>query len=157
MPAAEGVAPLLVFGYGNPSRGDDGLGPAFIEQLCERFSGAIARGELEVQTDYQLQVEHALDLCHRREVVLVDASTREGPFVVSEPKPLKDPTFTSHLLSPAALLYTYLEVVGEQPPKTWVLAIRGVEFELGAPLSAEATRNLGEALAYFEARWTVAS
>jgi hypothetical protein len=46
-----------VFGYGNLSRGDDALGPLLIEYIEKHvyFSG------LEIITDFQLQIEHALE------------------------------------------------------------------------------------------------
>jgi len=59
------TAPILVFGYGNPSRGDDALGPEFVRRLEACCADAIACGALEVLTDFQLQVEHALDLQER--------------------------------------------------------------------------------------------
>ena len=50
-------APLLVFGYGNPSRGDDALGPALVDWLRRQRRGG---AEVELLTDFQLQIEHAL-------------------------------------------------------------------------------------------------
>ena len=73
-------APLLVLGVGNPSRGDDALGPLFIERAAEALKERVAAGELELLTDFQLQIEHALDLEGRRRVVFVDASLLEPWF-----------------------------------------------------------------------------
>ena len=76
-PGADGaVAPLLVIGIGNPSRGDDALGPACIEALEK-----LALPMVELLTDFQLQVEHVLDLARCSRVVFVDASLRcASPF-----------------------------------------------------------------------------
>ena len=38
--------PLLLLAIGNPSRGDDALGPAFLERVEAEHAGAIAAGEL---------------------------------------------------------------------------------------------------------------
>ncbi|TYC60955.1 Ni/Fe hydrogenase, partial [Marinobacter sp. BW6] len=46
---------MFLIGYGNPGRGDDGLGPAFSEGMAARSLPG-----LEVDTDYQLVAEHAL-------------------------------------------------------------------------------------------------
>jgi len=63
------AAPVLVLAVGNPSRGDDALGPLAAQRLA-----ALELSGVEVLTDFQLQVEHALDLlaaacgvhrCHR--------------------------------------------------------------------------------------------
>ena len=49
-PAAENApAPLLVIGIGNPSRGDDAIGPLAIERL-----GALGLPDTELLTDFQL-------------------------------------------------------------------------------------------------------
>ena len=50
---------VLVFGWGNPSRGDDALGPLFVDAV-----EAMKLPGVECLTDFQLQVEHALDLLH---------------------------------------------------------------------------------------------
>ena len=63
------TAPLLVIAVGNRSRGDDALGPALLDGL--RDDAAIGVDLLE---EFQLQVEHALDLVGRRGVLFVDAS-----------------------------------------------------------------------------------
>lgn len=146
------TAPLLVFGYGNPARGDDALGPEFVRRLEARCADAIARGELEVLTDFQLQVEHALDLRGRRAVYFVDASARGAPVEVCPVAPVQDASFTTHLLSPAALLHTWETIERAPPPPAWTIAIRGVRFELGEPLSEEASRNLEQALEDFARR-----
>ncbi len=142
------VAPKLVLAIGNPSRGDDALGPMLLERL-----GALALAEVELLTDFQLQVEHALDLVGREEVTLVDAdASGAAPFRFSAVSPRADRSATTHALSPAALLDTYRRVVDAPIPPTWLLAIRGYSFELGAPLSAQAATNLEAAVAMLAAR-----
>lgn len=142
-------APLVVLGIGNPSRGDDALGPTFIERAEVLLAPHLARGEVELLTDFQLQIEHALDLEGRQRVVFVDASVRAAaPFDYARVVPAENTSFTTHALPPAAVLATYRQTVGE-PPEAWVLAIRGERFELGEPLSASATAHLEAALAFF--------
>lgn len=137
------VAPLLVIGIGNPSRGDDAIGPLAIERL-----EAMDLPGVELLTDFQLQVEHALDLVGRDEVTLVDADAAgTPPFRYTMVSPSADRSITTHALSPAALLDTYRRVVDAAIPPTWLLAIRGYAFELGAPLSPAATTNLEAAVA----------
>lgn len=136
------TAPLLVIGVGNPSRGDDALGPRFVERLEELLAREIAAGAVEVLTDFQLQIEHALDLSGRARVVFVDASLRAAaPFELSRAVPREAADPTTHSLAPAAVLATHARVVGVPPP-AFVVAIRGESFELGEPLSEAATANL---------------
>jgi len=140
------TAPILVFGWGNPSRGDDALGPLFVERV-----EALGLPDVECLTDFQLQVEHALDLQDRRRVLFVDASVdAEAPFTVGPLAPRKDTSFTSHAMTPQSVLQVYCDLTDDEPPATWLLAIRGERFELGEALSADATERLDKALAWFQ-------
>ncbi len=137
-------APLLVFGWGNASRGDDALGPAFIERLR-----SLAPPGVECLDDYQLQPEHALDLAGRSRVLFVDASLNcRAPFEASPLLPQRDASFSSHAMSPAALLQAFVDVHGCAPPPATLLAIRGERFALGEPMSASATSNLDAAITW---------
>ena len=136
--------PLLVFGWGNRSRGDDALGP-----LCvERLRGACAcRDDIEFLDDYQLMVEHVLDLDGRSRVLFVDASLGcPPPFETSSLRAAADGSLSSHALSPQALLQVYGELHDDEPPPCTLLAIRGMHFELGEPPSAAALAHLDAAM-----------
>jgi len=139
---ATGRAPVLVIGVGNPSRGDDAIGPLAIDRLQ-----AIDLPDTELLTDFQLQVEHALDLVGRREVVFIDAAASGAePFGFEPVIPAAEAGPLSHALSPAAVLEAYLRVTGAPLPDTFVLAVRGYDFALGAALSEAAAANLEAAL-----------
>lgn len=136
------LAPVLVIGIGNPSRGDDAIGPVAIERL-----EALELPGVELLTDFQLQVEHALDLVGRREVIFIDATVSgEGAFSFDPITPQADQGATTHALAPAAVLDVYRRYTDAPLPAARVLAVRGVDFELGAPLSEAAARNLDAAL-----------
>jgi hydrogenase maturation protease len=140
------AAPLLVFGWGNASRGDDALGPLFVERLRDRL-GASAHGCIDFLDDYQLQPEHALDLIGRERVLFADASLACAvPFEAIPLQPRRDASFSSHAMSPAALLQAYVDVQGQAPPPATLLAIRGERFELGDPPGEAALLNLAAAL-----------
>ena len=137
------AAPVLVLAVGNPSRGDDALGPLAAGRIeAQRLPG------VEVLTDFQLQVEHALDLLGRERVVFVDAAAA-GPvsFELTALAPAADDSASTHRLSPAAVLDAYHRLTGKAPPPAQLLAIRGHAFELGAPLTAAAAEHLEAALA----------
>jgi len=148
--AAAAVAPLLVIAVGNPSRGDDALGPMLVERLRE--AGVEADGRVELLTDFQLQVEHALDLAGRRAALCVDAARpgQAGPHGVLLQALAPDAAAVppaSHALRPGAVLRVFRSVQGAEPPPAWVLAVEGACFELGASLSEPAARHLDAALA----------
>lgn len=133
--------PILIIGVGNPSRGDDALGPLLIERLQ-----TLQLPGVELLTDFQLQVEYALDLQDRLQVIFVDASVNtQPPFTFTPVYATEDDSFSSHALSPGAVLHAYRKLLGA-PPASAVLAIRGEAFELGASLSDAAARNLEAAI-----------
>ncbi len=149
MPEAhDALAPVLVFGWGNVARGDDGLGPLVIEAIEDW-----ALPGVECLTDFQLQVENALDLRGRERVLFVDASASAvAPYEVCRLAPVKDDSHSTHELSPASVLYVYREVLGGEPPPTWLLGIRGIDWELGAEPSSAALANMAAALSWIQ-RW----
>ncbi len=139
------TAPILIFGWGNPSRGDDALGPLFVERI-----EALNLPGVECLTDFQLQVEHALDLQDRQRILFVDASIEAvAPFSVSRLAPARDATFSTHAITPESVMQVYVDLHDDDPPPCDMLAIRGDQFELGAGLSAAAADHLEAAL-----RWT---
>lgn len=137
------TAPTLVFGWGNPSRGDDALGPLFIERI-----EAMNLPGVECLTDFQLQVEHALDLKGRARVLFVDASIDTASFIPTRIGPERDTTFTTHAISPQSVMQTYVDIEKAAPPPCWLLAIGGTSFELGDALSTTAAANLESAVAW---------
>ena len=140
---------LLILAVGNPSRGDDALGPLFLERLAELREQRGNGDEVELLTDFQLQIEHAVDLENRALALFVDASVScPPPFQFTRLQPARDTSYTSHALSPAAVLHVYQQINHAPPPPAFQLAIRGERFELGEPLSAAAEANLAAALAF---------
>lgn len=139
MQLARKIKPVLIFGYGNLSRGDDALGPLFLQHI-EAF---VNLENIDILSDYQLQIEHALDLADRQLVLFVDASVAgSGAFVFSELSPCQDNSYSTHAMSPAAVLAVYQKVNKYAPPPSFLLSITGERFELGEGLSASAQNNL---------------
>ena len=131
--------PLLVLGYGNPSRGDDALGPLLLDFLENQadLSG------VELLTDFQLQIEHALDLERRELVLFVDAAVNcTAGFEFAELSPARDNSYSSHAMNPAAVMSVYQAITGLIPPPCFLLSIQGLSFDLVAGLSDKAADNL---------------
>ncbi len=139
---------LLVVGWGNLSRGDDALGPLCVAALQTRLPKAWL-DQVEFLDDYQLQVEHALDLLGRDALLFIDASLScDAPFCVSTPQAQRDTSYTSHALSVPALLQVFGDLQGHPTAPATLLAIRGEAFELGQPISPAAQIHLDEATAW---------
>ncbi|MDD5241566.1 MAG: hydrogenase maturation protease [Sulfuricella sp.] len=141
------TSPLLVFGYGNPSRGDDALGPQLIDLLASQQEHHPEWPEIELLTDFQLQIEDAADLEGRELVLFIDASAScPAPFSFSRLQPSQNVSHTTHAMSPAAVLQVFERVYLLPAPPAFLLAVRGKSFELGEPLGREAEQNRDAAL-----------
>ncbi len=134
--------PILVFGYGNESRGDDALGPLLIEYLEQHCD----LDQVDLLTDFQLQVEHALDLENRKLVIFADASMAcQSAFAFDRLIPAKDESYTTHAMSPASVLSVFQAIQSQALPECYLLSLKGEQFDLGAELSSSARQNLNEA------------
>ena len=136
---------VLVLGYGNPGRRDDGLGAA----LAERVQALALQG-VTVETDYQLSPEHAHTAAAHDVVVFVDAATDvdgDAPFYLRPVGPAPAGRSFSHSLSPQAVLALAEQCFGAKP-RGWLLGIRPVDLEsFGEGLTPQAEANLAAALA----------
>ena len=141
-----GIRQLLVFAWGNPSRGDDALGPALLDMLEARQREHEEFPAVELLSDYQLQVEHALDLQGRERVLFIDASvSAQAPCELHPLQAERDASYTTHAMSPGAVLAVFEQINDGPPPPAFMLSIRGYEFELGQPISQQARANLQDA------------
>jgi len=137
---------LVVFGWGNDARGDDGLGPL----LLQRVTQAAWPDALAIE-DFQLQIEHALDLEGADLALFLDAGKdTPAPFTFAEIKPALVATPTTHALAPEAVLDVYARALGRPPPPAFTLLIRGERFELGEGLSSEASERLDAAWGFVQ-------
>ena len=135
---------VLLIGYGNPGRLDDGLGPALAE--------AIERDGIEgltVEADYQLTVEDAAAVAEHDVVIFADAAVADSePFFFRRIAPSATGSFSTHSVEPAAVLALAAELFGARTTG-YVLGVRGYEFdEFGERLSPRAQANLAAAAAF---------
>ena len=144
-------APIVVFAVGNPSRGDDAIGP----ELCARLEKWLAREGLsqrvELVEDFQLNIEHALDLVGREQALFIDAGENTtAPYIYEPIFPAAIPSHSTHALPPQAVLQVFRQTEGREPPPSFVLCVRGECFELGEGLSPEALGRVNEAMSLLE-------
>ena len=155
MNGRQSPAPVLIFTYGNPSRGDDALGPVMFDLLEKHKQETADLDDVDLLTDFQLQIEHAVDLENRRHILFIDASVSgTAPFELQTLQAERDDSFTTHAMSPAAVLSVYQQINKCAPPPASLLTIRGYEFGLGLPMSKAARENLQQAYKYvIDGKW----
>ena len=133
---------LLIIGIGNSSRGDDGLGWAFLDALEQRQP---APGQLEYR--YQLAVEDAELLTRFPRVLFVDACETALPdgFSLEPCRPNAVAELYTHQQTPEAVLFLTQELYGHRP-EAWCLRIQGYAWEFDTGLSEKGKENLERAL-----------
>jgi len=141
-------AGVVVIAVGNRSRGDDAIGPLLLDRLQDWLASGDRGADIELIEDFQLQIEHALDLAGRRLVLFIDAGTgTAAPYrLLATEAAAPSASHSSHALAPAAVLGVYRQITGANPPPAFVLCVRGHRFELGEDLSQPAR-------AHVEAAW----
>ncbi len=137
------MSDVLLIGYGNPGRLDDGLGPALAEAISS--SGIDA----DLDSDYQLTVEDALTVSQHKVVIFADASVQGSePFYFKRLVPENNISFSSHSISPAALI-GLAEELFHSKVEGYILGIRGYCFnEYEEKLSEKAIKNLNAAIEF---------
>lgn len=146
-------ARVLVVGYGNDLRGDDGIGPRVADAVAAWRRQGVASLALT-----QLMPEVAAHLAAAERVVFVDADARsDTPGVTLRPlavAPEVGPL--THGADPRTLL-ALCQVVYGRCPAAWLLTVPARRFDLGAPLSREAEAGIAEALTVLDAWLTAIS
>ena len=130
---------ILILGYGNPLRSDDGLG----WQAAVELFRANRTPDVEVLPCHQLTPELAKAVSRSETVLFIDCTRdgKPGEVRCAELEPhSSSPSFT-HDLNPAALLALSAELFGTHPT-AFLLTICGENFEPGEALSATVSRQL---------------
>ncbi len=126
------MAGVLVIGYGNPFRGDDGFGPS-AAGLVQQLGVA----GVEVIVSQQLNPELAIPLSQAQYAVFLDAAVGEKPGRLSataiQPG---NAGSASHHFEPATLLALARDVYGRAPAATLITAT-AANFEHGAQITHE--------------------
>ncbi len=153
---AEGKQRVLVLGYGNVSRQDDGIGFHVINAIAWRLGrppltpGEKGLSDLGQPVDLafvlQLVPELAETLADYDEVFFVDAHTGayEEPIRWEKLAPGYAPSAFTHHMTPATLLEITKALYG-RTPMGHLVSVRGFRFGFGMELSPEAQRLCGMA------------
>ena len=136
---------ILIYGYGNPGRQDDGLGNKFIEMIEEWVNEQNLEG-FEFDSNYQLNIEDAAAVADKDLVIFVDASTEEiENFILTPVDASTKVAFTTHAASPGYIVGLSKKLYNKFPP-TYLLHIKGYEWDFREGLSFKAQQNMEKSL-----------
>jgi hydrogenase maturation protease len=144
------MADVLVIGYGNPLRGDDGVGCVVAEEVAKHLCDP--ESKVQVVACHQLNPELAEAVADTRAVIFVDASLelKAGEIKVRPVTPDRfSPAGITHHMPPSALLATASELFGQAPPAVAIL-IGGESFDPGMSLTPPVKGAVGQALKLIE-------
>jgi hydrogenase maturation protease len=138
--------PILIIGYGNELRGDDGLGRAVAHAVR-----SARRPGVRVRELFQLTPELAAELAEVRLAIFVDAAMAQDPPVrIARLDAPESESMDSHVTDPAALLAMARAVFG-RAPSAWLVTVAGTDFSMSERLSPTAACNLEIAVAAVQA------
>ncbi len=128
---------VMVIGYGNSLRGDDGIGPYVAEILTRRELPLVV-----VHSTIQLVPELAEEVAGARCVIFVDACYNAGacPVHIHRLNLATSDSNHAHSVGPKDILRLASMCFGRVPP-AWLAAVAGYDFGLGNGLSLEARDN----------------
>ncbi len=149
------VKDVLVIGYGNPLRGDDGVGIAAVGMLAGRVECGTAGACAQVRYTavHQLTPELAADIAQAGLVIFIDAACDnvQGEITRRKVHPVRSsPETFSHHLTPEILL-TYSERLYGACPEAILFSVGGASFKHGEGLSEPVRAALPVLLAEIEA------
>ncbi len=137
----------LIYAFGNPGRMDDGLGCAFVDSMKEWINDE-GLSSFEFDCNYQLNIEDAHSISEKDLVIFVDASMEDiDSFELTRVDESSDISFTSHEASPGYIYYLCKELF-DKNPATYLLHIKGYDWEFKEGLSPKARYNLKNSLRY---------
>jgi hydrogenase maturation protease len=140
---------ILLYGYGNPGRKDDGLGPAVIE-LVEKWIIQEKLKNISVDSNYQLNIEDAYTIRDYDIVIFIDASIEDiDDYIITRVEPSEKVNYTMHSVSPSFVMHLCKKIY-HYTPETFLLHIKGYAFELKEGFTDQAEENLHKAVAFIK-------
>jgi hydrogenase maturation protease len=138
---------ILIYGFGNPGRQDDGLGIAFSE-MTENWIRENNLQNISVDSNYQLNIEDAANISEYDVVIFADASKEDiSSYSFTQVEPSPDVSFTMHAVTPAFVLDLCRKIY-QKTPQAFLIHIKGYEWELKEGLTIQANQNLKEAFEF---------
>ncbi len=135
---------ILIYGYGNPGRQDDGLG-IFLTEKVDNWIKEKNLKSIKVDCNYQLNIEDAAEIADKDLVVFVDASKEDiNDFLFTEVKPSDKTEFSMHAVSPS-YIFNLCNIIYNKAPDTYLLHIKGYKWDFLKEMTEQAENNLTKA------------
>ncbi len=140
---------ILVYGYGNPGRQDDGLGIE-LALAIEKWAMESEYLGIDVDTNYQLNIEDSYNLKTYDIVVFTDASVEDiSAFKYERLYPKLAVNFSMHAVEPEFVL-ALCEQMYDVTPMAYLLHIKGYNWEFMEDMSTKASKNLRKAKEFLQ-------
>lgn len=140
---------ILLYGYGNPGRQDDGLGCALVDSL-EKWISEKDLACVDLESNYQLNIEDAEIISKYDYVIFADASTADvKDFLLEEVNESAKIAFTTHEASPGYIVKLCGELF-DRYPKVYLLHIKGFKWGFQEGLTKLAEKNLNKSLDFIK-------
>lgn len=140
---------ILIYGYGNPGRQDDGLGNYFVDQ-ARAWAEKQGLDNILFDSNYQLNIEDAAEISDKDIVIFVDASIEDlKTYKLEEITPDDKVEFSMHSVSASYVVHLCNDIYGKSP-KAYLLHIKGYAWEFMEGITDKALQNLEGAFNYMK-------
>ncbi|HCG98574.1 MAG: hypothetical protein A2074_08465 [Candidatus Aquicultor primus] len=135
---------IVIIGYGNQLRGDDGVGLLVLDELSHTFAG---RPDICLIRRQQLDIADTEEISECRAVIFVDAhiSEERGDVEINKIDLVEGATFVvTHISLPEELMSATQAIYDSAPP-AYVCAVRGYDFAFGTTVTENARKLVAQA------------
>jgi len=127
---------ILIYAIGNPSRGDDGFGPAVLKEIKKSNLPAI-----DYQVNYQLNIEDAELFSRYQLIIIIDAAKTSGGLQLKELQAEDKDPFSTHALNPRQVLALSQNLYQKQF-RCYTLTTSGYNWDLGCEMSKSVQKDI---------------
>jgi hydrogenase maturation protease len=144
------MSDMLIYGIGNPARGDDGIGPYCVQAINQQLSRISLPFRVTAQAIYHLTIDNLSEAVGFAQIIIFDATMAHdvANFTCQQIIPQARQQFTTHLLTPEEFLFS-LQKLFDCHPAMHLFSIKGYAWDLTDNLSPRAKINADKAIKFF--------
>ena len=140
---------ILIYGYGNTGRQDDALGVLVAEDTQKFLHKSPFQG-VDVEVNFQLNIEDAATISNYDLVIFVDASQENIEDLLFIPvEPSDKVEFSMHAVSPGFVV-KLCEDIYSRVPQSYILHVKGYKFGFLKKMTRKAENNLEKANTFLQ-------